>query len=76
MREGNDLNQQGHAGRQEQASSKSPATFHEVFASAPVIGLVLQIAAMPPRMRRVIDRFIGFMTFLLFFTFLFVIALE
>src|SRR5579862_4739664 len=33
MREGRDLNQQGQAGRQEQASSSSPEIFHEVFFS-------------------------------------------
>src|SRR4030095_3496583 len=33
MREGSDLNQQGHAGRQEQASSSSPAIFQRVFGS-------------------------------------------
>src|SRR5258707_782250 len=34
MREGSDLNQQGHGARQEHPSSKPPATFHEVFAPA------------------------------------------
>src|SRR6185295_19194857 len=34
MREGRDLNQHGQAGRQEQASSSSPATFHEVLPAA------------------------------------------
>src|ERR1035438_2823608 len=34
MREGRDLNQHGQAGRQEQASSSSPLTFHEILASA------------------------------------------
>src|ERR1051325_4520536 len=34
MREGRDLNQHGQAGRQEQASSSSPVTFHEVLFSA------------------------------------------
>src|SRR5713101_6511676 len=34
MREGRDLNQQGQAGRQEQASSSSPVTFHEVLLAA------------------------------------------
>src|SRR6266487_1187616 len=41
MREGRDLNQHGQAGRQEQASSSSPVTFHEVLlsASAPLHGM-------------------------------------
>src|ERR1041385_2673058 len=34
MREGRDLNQHGQAGRQEQASSSSPVTFHDVLLSA------------------------------------------
>src|SRR5260370_41276134 len=34
MREGRDLNQHGHAGRQEQASSSSPVTFQEVLLAA------------------------------------------
>src|SRR5947208_12231314 len=34
MREGRDLNQHGQAGRQEQASSSSPFTFHDVLLSA------------------------------------------
>src|SRR5215831_14120000 len=34
MREGLDLNQQGHAGRQEQASSSSPEIFHGLLASS------------------------------------------
>src|SRR5256885_4860746 len=34
MREGRDLNQHGQAGRHEQASSSSPATFHAGLASA------------------------------------------
>src|SRR3954471_17009705 len=34
MREGNDLNQQGHAARQEQASSSSPESFQDGLASA------------------------------------------
>jgi len=34
MREGRDLNQHGQAGRQEQASSRSPVTFHEVLLAA------------------------------------------
>src|ERR1041384_6082994 len=34
MREGRDLNQHGQAGRQEQASSSSPVTFHEVLLAA------------------------------------------
>src|SRR6266496_1508956 len=33
MREGRDLNQHGHAGRHEQASSSSPLTFQEVLAA-------------------------------------------
>jgi len=34
MREGRELNQQGQAGRQEQASSSSPVTVHEVLLAA------------------------------------------
>src|SRR5437773_1778962 len=34
IREGSDLNQHGQAGRQEQASSSSPATFHGVLFAA------------------------------------------
>src|SRR3954469_19818462 len=34
MRDGRDLNQQGHAARQEQASSSSPETFQDGLASA------------------------------------------
>src|SRR5438552_15949426 len=37
MREGRDLNQHGQAGRQEQASSSSPATFHEVLLAAAAV---------------------------------------
>src|SRR5712675_1730583 len=42
IRLGRDLNQQGHAGRQEQASSSSPVTFHGVFfaAAAALLGTV------------------------------------
>ena len=37
---GRDLNQHGQAGRQEQASSSSPVTFHEVLlATAPLLGM-------------------------------------
>src|SRR5947209_4339024 len=41
MREGRDLNQHGQAGRQEQASSSSPVTLHDVLLAA---------AAAPPGM--------------------------
>src|SRR5947199_9458324 len=34
MREGRDLNQHGQAGRQEQASSSSPVTLHDVLLAA------------------------------------------
>src|SRR5438552_9105348 len=47
MREGRDLNQQGQAARQEQASSSSPETFHEVLASALAACVVLGRAVMP-----------------------------
>src|SRR5437868_5611274 len=49
MREGNDLNQHGQAGRQEQASSSSPLTFHGVFLAAASPVLALPKAVRPHR---------------------------
>src|SRR5438552_617576 len=47
MREGRDLNQHGQAGRQEQASSSSPVTFHEVLLEAAVALPGMPNALMP-----------------------------
>jgi len=47
MRDGSDLNQHGQAGRQEQASSNSPVTFHEVLLAGAVAQPEVPSAAMP-----------------------------
>src|ERR1700694_2630626 len=47
MRDGSDLNQHGQAGRQEQASSSSPFTFHEVLLAAAAPRAGRPKAAMP-----------------------------
>src|SRR6266550_361121 len=49
MREGRDLNQHGQAGRQEQASSSSPVTFHEVLGAAATVAPEIPSALMPHR---------------------------
>jgi hypothetical protein len=51
MRDGSDLNQQGQAGRQEQASSSSPESFQDGF--APGLSAARHMAAVP-RVQRMI----------------------
>jgi hypothetical protein len=47
MREGRDLNQHGQAGRQEQPSSSSPVTFHDVLLAAAAAWSGIPNALMP-----------------------------
>src|SRR5438093_9569421 len=69
MRDGKDLNQHGQAGRQEQASSRSPVTFHDVLFAAAAARPRVPNAAMPHTMATGVINLLNMIPFISFFLF-------
>src|SRR5437899_10143186 len=69
MRDGRDLNQHGQAGRQEQASSRSPVTFHDVLFAAAAARPRVPNAAMPHTMATGVINLLNMIPFISFFLF-------
>src|SRR5437867_2002881 len=67
MREGRDLNQHGQAGRQEQASSSSPVTFHETLLAASAALPGMSKATMPHAIATETTNLLNLTSFINFF---------